>query len=79
MSLRERVEALVAQKGERYGEPERALFAEFRGALARGDIRAAQREQDGAWCVNAWVKQGILMGFRMGVLTDIPASKKKAA
>src|SRR5436309_3401720 len=42
MSLRERVGALAAQKGERYGEPERALFAEFRTALGRGEIPAAQ-------------------------------------
>src|SRR5438552_3925071 len=73
MSLRERVEALAAQKRERYGEPERTPFAEFRAALARGEIRAAERARDGAWCVNAWVKQGILLGFRMGVLTDMSA------
>src|SRR5438046_2132812 len=73
MSLRERVEALAAQKRERYGEPERTLFAEFRAALTRGEIRAAGRAPDGAWCVNAWVKQGILLGFRMGVLADMSA------
>src|SRR5207244_3470759 len=73
MSLRERVEALAAQKRERYGEPERTLFAEFRAALTRGEIRAAGRAPDGAWCVNAWVKQGILLGFRMGVLADMAA------
>src|SRR5256885_6986893 len=70
MSLRERVEALAAQKRERYGEPERTLFAEFRAALTRGEIRAAGRAPDGAWCVNAWVKQGILLGFRMGVRSE---------
>src|SRR5260221_11392749 len=73
MALRERVEALTAQKRERYGEPERALFAEFRTALTRGEIRAAERGEDGAWRVNAWAKQGILLGFRMGVLTDLSA------
>src|SRR5947209_8932441 len=73
MSLRERVEALAAQKRERYGEPERTLFAEFRAALTRGEIRAAERRSDGAWCVNAWVKRGILLGFRMGALTDMSA------
>src|SRR2546427_2689979 len=46
MSLRERVEALAAQKRERYGEPERTLFAEFRAALARGEIRAAERGRE---------------------------------
>src|SRR3989454_10029195 len=73
MSLRERVEALAAQKRERYGQPEHTLFAEFRAALARGEIRAAERGRDGAWCVNAWVKQGILLGFRIGVLIDMSA------
>src|SRR5207248_10269036 len=34
-------------------EPERTLFAEFRAALTRGEIRAAGRAPDGAWCVNA--------------------------
>ncbi|HKQ60345.1 MAG TPA: 2,3,4,5-tetrahydropyridine-2,6-dicarboxylate N-succinyltransferase, partial [Candidatus Polarisedimenticolaceae bacterium] len=40
------------------------------GALERGEVRAA--EPDGAgWRVNGWVKQGILLGFRVGV--DVPA------
>jgi 2,3,4,5-tetrahydropyridine-2,6-dicarboxylate N-succinyltransferase len=71
MSLRDRVEALAAVERERYGDAERALFAEFRGALARGEIRAAERSPDGAWHVNPWVKRGILLGFRMGVLADV--------
>jgi 2,3,4,5-tetrahydropyridine-2,6-dicarboxylate N-succinyltransferase len=73
MSLRKRVEALAAQQPERYDDADRALFAEFRAALARGEIRAAERRSDGAWCVNAWVKQGILLGFRMGGLVDMSA------
>jgi 2,3,4,5-tetrahydropyridine-2-carboxylate N-succinyltransferase len=77
MSLRERIEALAARGAEggegRYDAAERALFAEFRGALARGEIRAADRVPDGTWRVNPWVKRGILLGFRMGVLTDMSA------
>ncbi len=73
MSLRERIEALATPERESYGGPDRALFAEFRAALARGEIRAAERMPDGAWCVNAWVKRGILLGFRMGALTDMSA------
>ena len=73
MSLRERIDALAAPERESYGEPDRALFAEFRTALARGEIRAAERMPDGTWCVNAWVKRGILLGFRMGALTDMSA------
>ena len=73
MSLRERVEALAAPERERYSDAERAVFAEFRAALGRGEIRSAERAPDGTWGVNAWVKRGILAGFRMGVLTDMSA------
>jgi len=73
MSLRERIEALVARGSEAFDDADRALFAEFRTALARGEIRAAERTPDGAWCVNVWVKQGILLGFRMGALADMSA------
>jgi 2,3,4,5-tetrahydropyridine-2,6-dicarboxylate N-succinyltransferase len=71
MSLRSRVEALAAGARDRYDDADRALFAEFRRALSHGDIRAAERRSDGAWCVNGWVKQGILLGFRMGALVDM--------
>jgi 2,3,4,5-tetrahydropyridine-2,6-dicarboxylate N-succinyltransferase len=73
MSLREGIEALAAAERARYSDAERALFSEFRNALARGEIRAAERAADGTWCVNAWVKRGILLGFKMGVLTDMSA------
>ncbi len=71
MSLRERLEALAAAERTSYGDADRALFAEFRTALSRGAVRAAERAATGEWRVNAWVKQGILLGFRMGVLTDM--------
>src|SRR3984885_14026879 len=51
------------------GEP-RSVFFDFRGALTRGEIRAAQKT-DGKWIVNAWVKQGILLGFRLGELQEM--------
>jgi 2,3,4,5-tetrahydropyridine-2-carboxylate N-succinyltransferase len=48
------------------------VFAEFRGALERGEIRSASPDPDApnGWRVNVWVKQGILLGFRLGTLTD---------
>src|SRR5919197_1002902 len=73
MPLRERIGALATREGDRYDAAERALFAEFRGALARGEIRAAEQKPDGAWRVNSWVKRGILLGFRMGALADMSA------
>lgn len=36
-------------------------------ALERGEVRAARREGE-RWVANAWVKQGILLGFRIGQL-----------
>ena len=48
-------------------------FLELRSALSTGQVRAA--EPDSAtplgWRVNAWVKQGILLGFRLGTLTKM--------
>jgi 2,3,4,5-tetrahydropyridine-2-carboxylate N-succinyltransferase len=49
------------------------VFTEFRAALTKGEIRAADPPRDGTgvWKVNAWVKQGILLGFRIGELTEM--------
>jgi 2,3,4,5-tetrahydropyridine-2-carboxylate N-succinyltransferase len=73
MPLRERMEALLARASGPYDDADRALFDEFRGALGRGEIRAAE-PAGGVWRVNAWVKRGILLGFRMGSLTDMSGS-----
>ena len=71
MSLRDRVAALAAASTASYSAADRALFAEFRAALARGEVRAAERGADGCWRANTWVKQGILLGFRMGAITEM--------
>ena len=70
-SLRDRVAALAAASQASYSAADRALFAEFRAALARGEVRAAERGPDGRWRANAWVKQGILLGFRMGAIAEM--------
>ncbi len=70
MPLRERVEALLAKEPAAFGPADRALFAEFRAALGRGEVRAAE-PADGRWRVNAWVKRAILLGFRMGALVEV--------
>jgi 2,3,4,5-tetrahydropyridine-2,6-dicarboxylate N-succinyltransferase len=71
MSLRERIEALAGADRTTFTAADKALFAEFRAALSRGEIRAAERSASGEWRVNAWVKRGILLGFRLGTLTDM--------
>ncbi len=48
----------------------RATFLQFRDALTRGEIRAAEKI-NGEWKVNVWVKQGILLGFRLGELAQM--------
>ncbi len=48
----------------------RTAFHQLREALTRGQVRAAEK-RDGQWRVNAWVKQGILLGFRLGELEDM--------
>lgn len=58
------------------GEPAATTaFLALRSALERGEIRAA--EPDAAsptgWRTNAWVKQGILLGFRLGALEESAA------
>jgi 2,3,4,5-tetrahydropyridine-2-carboxylate N-succinyltransferase len=70
MPLRERVEALLGREGGAFTPAERELFDEFRAALGRGEIRAAE-PAEGGWRVNAWVKRGILLGFRLGALSDM--------
>ena len=71
MQLQEQIETLASKTGKDYTPADRELFAEFKNALNRGEVRAAERNASGDWLVNSWVKQGILLGFRMGVLTDM--------
>jgi 2,3,4,5-tetrahydropyridine-2-carboxylate N-succinyltransferase len=72
--LRDQIEAIAARTGSEFTAEDRSLFGEFKSALNRGEIRAAERSDDGVWRVNSWVKQGILLGFRMGQLVDMSAS-----
>ncbi len=68
-SLRSAIERL-ASLGEVERDPEaRQTFLDFREELTQGKIRAAEKI-DGHWTVNVWVKQGILLGFRLGELSE---------
>jgi 2,3,4,5-tetrahydropyridine-2-carboxylate N-succinyltransferase len=53
----------------------RETFATLRAALSSGDARAAEPDPTApsGWRVNAWVKQGILLGFRFGDVIDVSA------
>jgi len=51
----------------------RDAFARLRAALSAGEVRAAEPDAaaPAGWRVNAWVKRGILLGFRIGETTDV--------
>jgi 2,3,4,5-tetrahydropyridine-2-carboxylate N-succinyltransferase len=51
-------------------------FMVLRAALESGEVRAASPDagEPTGWHVNSWVKKGILLGFRLGVLEEFPAA-----
>jgi 2,3,4,5-tetrahydropyridine-2,6-dicarboxylate N-succinyltransferase len=62
----------LASSGEVERDPEaRKIFLDFREQLTQGKIRAAEKV-DGRWVAQVWVKQGILLGFRLGELSQMP-------
>jgi 2,3,4,5-tetrahydropyridine-2-carboxylate N-succinyltransferase len=52
----------------------RTVFEELLTMLESGDLRAAERANDGSWNAVPWVKRGILLGFQIGALTDMSPS-----
>ncbi len=68
--LQAEIERLYAMGANASEEPKAvASFIKFRDALTAGHIRAAEKV-GGRWRVNTWVKQGILLGFRIGTLAQ---------
>lgn len=66
MSLQAAIERYSAELAPGEEAAARIAFVELRTELGAGRVRAAERSDDGAWRVNAWVKRGILLGFRLG-------------
>lgn len=48
-------------------------------ALESGEVRAAERGEHGAWQAVSWVKQGILLGFRIGQVIDMTSYDDRGA
>jgi 2,3,4,5-tetrahydropyridine-2-carboxylate N-succinyltransferase len=71
MSLREQIEQLADRGRGEFSDEDFTLFDEFKSALNRGEIRAAERDAGGKWRTNTWVKRGILLGFRMGSIVEM--------
>ena len=73
LPLHAEIENLFDHQPAAYTAAHRELFTQFLAALNAGRIRAAEPDPAAAsgWRVNAWVKKGILLGFRMGVNIDM--------
>jgi 2,3,4,5-tetrahydropyridine-2-carboxylate N-succinyltransferase len=71
-ALRDRIGHLAALPAD--GLPvddARRVVGALLEALERGEVRAAERGDDGHWRAVPWVKQGILLGFRVGHVVDL--------
>lgn len=73
------IEQLFDFPPAQYTEEHRRTFEAFKVALNRGEARAA--EPDAAsktgWRINAWVKKGILLGFRIGEVVDMSVDRER--
>jgi len=67
------IEALFDEKPAFYHDEYFRLFERFKHALNAGAVRSAEPDpsEPTGWRVNAWVKKGILIGFRMGAIVDM--------
>ncbi len=77
--LASQIEHLFDKAPAHYEEEHFSLFRDFKAALNRGEIRAAEPDPatKSGWRANAWVKKGILLGFRMGAITDMSIDAAK--
>ena len=72
MSLQQRIEELSAEEDtSKLGTGAHEVIEEFLLALEAGKLRAAERDASGTWHAVAWVKRGILLGFRIGAMVDM--------
>jgi 2,3,4,5-tetrahydropyridine-2,6-dicarboxylate N-succinyltransferase len=71
MDLKQKIEDLAAADKAEFDAADRASFEEFKASLRRGEIRSAEKDSSGNWKANAWVKRGILLGFKMGKMVEM--------
>ncbi len=71
--MQEGIERLFEEKPASYSNQQIEFFEQFRDMLNLGVIRAAEPDASApiGWRVNAWVKKGILLGFRMGTIVPM--------
>ena len=72
--LEQAIERLAATPaGQQLPEEARGIVDALLDSLEAGELRAAERGPDGRWNAVPWVKRGILLGFRAGVVVDMCA------
>lgn len=71
--LQTQIEALFDSAPASYSEEHFQWFERFKAALNAGAVRSAEPDPEAptGWRVNAWVKKGVLLGFRMGAIVDM--------
>ena len=69
MDLEKLIPLHFSRKREELDDESGQLFEAFIARLDAGEIRAAEKRGD-QWQVNHWVKQGILLGFRLGWIAE---------
>ena len=71
------IDRLFEKNPEEYDHQDMEVFQEFKTALNSGKARAAEPDADAplGWRVNAWVKRGILAGFRIGKTVDMSGDR----
>ena len=69
--LKRTIERFVAAVPAGAEAEARNAFQHFKTALNAGAIRAAIRAPDGTWVAQPWVKAGILLGFRLGIVAPM--------
>ena len=72
MTLQEKIEQLFTKS--EFDADDHGTFNDFKTALREGAIRAAEKDESGNWKTNAWVKRGILAGFKMGEMVTMSFS-----
>ncbi len=75
------IDELFDKAPENFDGPDIETFRQFKAALNAGEARAAEPDPSSSlgWKVNAWVKRGILVGFRMGHTVDMAEDGSRLA
>ena len=81
MDLQAQIELLYGRNAETFGDEFYRAFDELKAALNEGRVRAAEPDPTPPrkWRVNTWVKKGILLGFRIGRITEMPIRRLRGA